>query len=113
MCVLLGGKSNKATAVFAVLLKFYEHTYLIKCPSPPWEGNYSNIVVFVRKMVLHQNNFWNANVGNSINLCYWEVKAIKQLQCFLSSTNFISTHIRLSALPPPLGGHLFEYCSIC
>ena len=45
MCVLLGGKSNKGTAVFAVLPKFYQHTYLIK--RPPWEGTYSNIVVFL------------------------------------------------------------------
>ena len=44
---------------------------------------------------------------------YWEAKAIKQLQCFLSSPNFMSTHIRLSAPPPNLEGHLFEYCSIC
>ena len=35
MCVLLGGKSNKATAVFPVLTKFYRHTYPIKCPPPP------------------------------------------------------------------------------
>ena len=49
MCVLLGSKSNKATAVFAVLPKFYQHTYLIKCPPPPWEGTYSNIVVFLLK----------------------------------------------------------------
>ena len=71
MCVLLGGKSNKATVVFPVLPKFYQHTYPIKCPPPPppWEGTYFNIVVFVRKMVLHQNNFWNANVRNSINVC--------------------------------------------
>ena len=69
MCVLLGGESNKATAVFPVLPKFYQHTYQIKCPSPPWEGTYFNIVVFVRKMVLHQDNFWNANVRNSINVC--------------------------------------------
>ena len=34
MFVLLGGKSNKTTAVFPVLPKFYEHTYLIECPSP-------------------------------------------------------------------------------
>ena len=53
MCVLLGGKSNKTTAVFPVLPKFYEHTYPIECPSAPppphWEGTYSNIVVFFRK----------------------------------------------------------------
>ena len=34
MFVLLGGKSNKTTAVFPVLPKFYEHTYPIECPSP-------------------------------------------------------------------------------
>ena len=39
MCVLLGSKSNKATAVFAVLPKFYQHTYLIKCPPPPLGGH--------------------------------------------------------------------------
>ena len=51
MFVLLGGKSNKATGVFPVLPKFYEHTYLIECPSPPppWDSTYSNIVVLVRK----------------------------------------------------------------
>ena len=50
----------------------------------------------------------------SMCVCYWEAKAIKQLQCFLSFPNFISTHIQLSAPPPPyLEGHLFEYCSIC
>ena len=42
---------------------------------------------------------------------YWEAKAIKQLQCFMSSPNFMSTHIQLSA--PHLEGHLFKYCSIC
>ena len=50
MCVLLGGESNKATAVISVLPKFYHHTYPIKCPpTPPWKGTYSNIVVFVTK----------------------------------------------------------------
>ena len=50
MCVLLGGKSNKATAVFPVLHKFYQHTYPIKCP-PTTLGRalISNIVVFVRE----------------------------------------------------------------
>ena len=48
VCALLGGEVNKATAVFPVLPKFYEHTYPIECPStPPGEGTYSNIVVFV------------------------------------------------------------------
>ena len=40
MFVLLGGKSNKATAVFPVLPKFYEHTYPIKCPPPTWKGTF-------------------------------------------------------------------------
>ena len=73
MCVLLGKESEKATAikyifliVFSVLPKFYEK--MKKRPSrisaqvnlkkfnkrplllcAPWEGAYSNIVVFVRK----------------------------------------------------------------
>ena len=37
--VLLGRESNKATAVFPVLPKFYQHTYLIKCPPPPLGGH--------------------------------------------------------------------------
>ena len=40
MCVSLGGKSNKTTAVFPVLPKFYEHTYPIECPSPPPLGRH-------------------------------------------------------------------------
>ena len=39
MCVLLGGENNKATAVFPVLPKFYQHTYPIKCPPPPLGGH--------------------------------------------------------------------------
>ena len=68
MCVLLGRKSNKATAVFAVLPKFYQHTYLIKCP--PLGGHlFQYCSISLKKMVLHQNNIWNANVGNSVNVC--------------------------------------------
>ena len=68
--LLLGGESNKATAVFPVFSKLYEHTYAIKCPScPPLGGIYSNIIVLVTEMVLHKNNFWNADVGNSVNVC--------------------------------------------
>ena len=58
MCVLLGGKSNKATAVFPVLYKFYQHTYPIKCP-PTTLGRAltSNTVVFVRENGITSKQF--------------------------------------------------------
>ena len=58
MCVLLGGKNNKSTAVLPVLHKFYQHTYPIKCP-PTTLGRalISNIVVFVRENGITSKQF--------------------------------------------------------
>ena len=98
------------------LKKFNKHSHLLSTHirlsvsplphPPPWEGTYLNTAVFVRKYGI-----------TSKQMLIWETASMcvllggesnKATAVFLSSPNFLSTHIRLS-----LGGHLFEYCSIC